>query len=255
MPEISVIISTYNDLPKLKLCLAAYKNQSISDFEVIVASDGCSDGTVEFVRENKNKYPYKLSGVWHKDEGYRLARIRNAAWRIAESNRVLFTDHDLVPNADCLANYTRFQNEEIALAGYIGYIDEAIHRIFTEETISLIDRFEPFETETEKRDLLRYNSWVLWGGNMSVTKKIFDETNGFDEEFVAWGGEDTDLGVRCERMKYPIRTLPEAKVFHLNHEKKNSANPAGSELFYKKKRYERTIKRNQNVSYDDIVTV
>lgn len=255
MTVLSVIISTYNGLDKLQLTLNAYKNQTLSDFEIIVACDGSSDGTIEFIKNNKNSYPYQLRAVWHEDQGYRLARIRNCAWRIANSNRVIFTDQDIIPNADCLMNYAIYENEEVAITGYIGWIDSAIHSVFTIETISQIKNFEPFMTQPEMRDFKKYNSWILWGGNMSVTKKLYELTGGFDEDFIAWGGEDTDLGVRCDMLRYPIKVLPEAKMFHMNHERSNSLNAAGSELFYKVKQYDKTTKRNINADYLDVISI
>lgn len=255
MPELSVIVSNYNNVNKLKLCLNAYRNQTLTDFEIIVASDGSSDESMEYVKSHVNSFPFKLKAVWHVDSGYRLARIRNCAWRIAQSDRVIFTDQDLVPNADLLANYARFKNTEVALAGYIGWIDECIHKAFTEDSITRITNFEPFMTQPEQRNLQKYNSWVLWGGNLSVLRNLYEITGGFDEDFQAWGGEDTDLGVRCDLMKYRIKTLPEAKVFHLNHPPSNSLNRAGSDLFFKKKRYEKTIKRNIGADYSDVVIV
>lgn len=252
--DLSIIVSTYNGLEKLKVCLAAYKNQAFTNFEIIVASDGSSDGTIEYVKNNKHLYPYTLRYVYHEKQGFRQARIRNCGWRIAEANRVIFTDHDLVPNADCLAHYSVYANQEGALAGYIGWIDPQVHIAFTEDSVWRIKNFEPFMTEPEKRDLQKYNFWVIWGGNASFSKKIYEETGGFDEEFTGWGGEDTDLSLRCERMGYLIKTVPEAKMFHLNHPPSNSSKrPNGSDLFFQTKQHDMSIKRNLNVTYEDVM--
>lgn len=255
MHDISVIISSYNGLNKLKIALSAYKNQTLQNFEVIVASDGSSDGTLEFIKENTNRYPYRLRCVWQPDQGYRLARIRNCAWRIADSERVVFTDQDIVPNSDCLANYAKYKNEDIAIAGYIGWIDENIHKIFTEDSVSKINNFDPFMTEPEMRNFRKYDWNVLWGGNMSYLKEAFVATGGFDEEFIGWGGEDTDLGLRYYRAGKPIKTLAEAKMFHLNHPPSNSLNRTGSELYYKIKQYDKSFKRNAAADYSDVVEI
>lgn len=255
MTEISVVISSYNSLNKLKLCLNAYRNQTLEKFEVIVACDGSSDGTLDYIQENIHNFPFRLRCVWQEDKGYRLARIRNCGWRLATANRVVFTDNDIVPNSDCLANYACYKNTEAAITGYIGYIQENVHIAFTEESISRIKDFEPFMTSPEKRNMKKYNSWVLWGGNLSVTKQLYELTGGFDEDFISWGGEDTDLGVRCERMGHHIMVLPEAKMFHLDHPPSNSLDKSGSELFFNKKRYEQTIKRNTNAGYSDIIVI
>lgn len=255
MHDLSVVISTYNGLDKLKLTLAAYRNQTHKNFEIIIAADGSNQETLDFISSNKKNYPYQLKCVWHKDEGFRLARIRNCGWRIAESNRVIFTDHDIVPNADCLSNYLKYSDHDLALTGYIGWINEEIHSLFSEENIGKIDRFEPFMSEPEKRNFRKYDWQVVWGGNCSFTKDIYDKTGGFDEEFIGWGGEDTDLALRCQRGGWLIKTVAEAKMFHLNHQPGNSLNRTGSDLYYKHKRHDRTIRRNLDADYSDVITI
>lgn len=260
-PAISVVISTYNKKTSLELTLHAYKNQSLVNFEVIVADDGSSDGTTEYIREciEKNTFPYKLKYAWQPDEGFRLARVRNCGWRIAEADRVVFTDHDLVPNPDCLAMYDTFRRkEEVGIAGYIGWIDESIHRSFGIEQICSLGSFDQYMTEPERRNLSKYNYLVLWGGNMSLPRRVLQEVGGFDEDFKAYGGEDTDLALRLHRMRVPIVTLPQAKMFHLNHPFRNRVDEngnelVGSKLFYDVKMKDTSIKRNANASYEDVL--
>ena len=62
-PGISVIICTYNRKDVLERALAAYRNQTFRDFEVIVTSDGSSDGTDEMMEalRGQSGYPLRLS--------------------------------------------------------------------------------------------------------------------------------------------------------------------------------------------------
>jgi len=255
MPDISVVISSYNSLPKLRLCLNAYRNQTLSHFEVIVAVDGSSDGTLEYIRANLSSFPFRLRCVWHEDKGFRLARIRNCAWRIANSDRVVFTDNDMVPQADCLEQYARFNKTNYAFAGYIGWINEVAHSSFTEDNIGSITDFEPYMTQPESRDLSTADFWRFWGGNISLAQSTYPLTNGFDEEFTAWGGEDTDIGMRLTLAGVSIKPLPEAKMFHLNHPSSNSNKREGAEFFYKHKVHSRVIRRNENADYSDVVVI
>ena len=55
----SVVVPTYNRLPILQKCLAALEKQTITaPYEILVIDDGSSDGTVEFLRANSDRYPH-----------------------------------------------------------------------------------------------------------------------------------------------------------------------------------------------------
>jgi teichuronic acid biosynthesis glycosyltransferase TuaG len=69
-PLVSVIIPTHNRVDFLKETLFSVLNQTFSNFEVIVVSDGCNDGTdlmiskindprVSFIKQNKSGQPAK----------------------------------------------------------------------------------------------------------------------------------------------------------------------------------------------------
>lgn len=88
--------------------------------------------------------------------------------------------------------------------------------VFTEDSISKIIKFDPFMTLPEVRNLYRYTPSVICDGNMSFTKEIYKKTNGFDETLPE-GISDTDLAFRCDQNGILIKTVPEAKMFHLNH--------------------------------------
>lgn len=114
--NLSVIISNKNS-ERLKLILCVYKNQTFKDFEVIVT--GSDDEVSDYVKQHKYRFDIKLI----KENN------RNKGWKESKSNRVIFTNSNFVPNADCLANYSNYEDSKAAIAGYIGYIDENVHMV------------------------------------------------------------------------------------------------------------------------------
>ena len=50
MPYLTVILPTYNRLDRLQKVLAALARQTYPDFEVIIVSDGSTDGTDAYLR-------------------------------------------------------------------------------------------------------------------------------------------------------------------------------------------------------------
>ena len=51
MPKASIILSSYNNLSALELSIESLKYQTEKDFEIIIADDGSTDGTVEYLEK------------------------------------------------------------------------------------------------------------------------------------------------------------------------------------------------------------
>ena len=114
---ISVIISTYNRPDALKLILSAFDMQSDREFEVIVADDGSKDDTRKVVQQKMIDCSYPITHVYQKDEGFRLARIRNLAATKAKGDYLIFLDGDCVPRPSFIACHRRLAQKNFLVAG------------------------------------------------------------------------------------------------------------------------------------------
>ena len=72
MPKVSVIIPTYNRKGTLKTTLLSLSGQTFTDFEVVVADDGSTDGTHQMLKELS--LPYPLKHIWQANSGRSAAR-------------------------------------------------------------------------------------------------------------------------------------------------------------------------------------
>ena len=75
----SVIVTTFNREDALDAVLRSLSIQGDRDFEVIVADDGSGAATVKLIDAWKPKFAGRLEHIWHADEGFRAAEIRNRA--------------------------------------------------------------------------------------------------------------------------------------------------------------------------------
>lgn len=95
-PEVSAIIPVFNDCPALEVALKA-SLETLSgitrEFEIIVAEDGSTDGSTEFVRQ----YEARDGRVrlLHRDERQGRGRALNRAIREARGTIVCYYDVDL----------------------------------------------------------------------------------------------------------------------------------------------------------------
>lgn len=91
-PLISIVIPTYNHLPLLKACLESIAQYTdLSGCEVIVVANGCTDGTVEYLKA----LPPPFRWIVH-DQPLGYTAASNAGIRGARGEYVLLLNNDTV---------------------------------------------------------------------------------------------------------------------------------------------------------------
>ena len=190
--KISIIIPTYNRLSSLKRVLEGLEKQSgvsLEDFEVIVISDGSTDGTNTFLQTMETTL--RLKPLLQDNAG--AAAARNAGIKVASGELVLFLDDDVVPISRLLAEHLR------------------LHATFAHPIVVL----GPMLTPTE----FKMAPWVQWEqamlekqyeamcngdwqptarqfftGNTSLSRQCLIDQGGFDTQFKR--AEDVELAYR-----------------------------------------------------------
>jgi glycosyltransferase involved in cell wall biosynthesis len=89
MPEVSVVLPTYNRLPLLCRAVASVIGQTFSDWELIVVNDGSTDDTREYLEAIDDPRVRPLS-LEHRG----ITSARNAGLRLARGEWVAFHDSD-----------------------------------------------------------------------------------------------------------------------------------------------------------------
>src|SRR5271170_4664064 len=95
MPEISVVIPTYNRLETLAEVIPTLLAQDLpaSDFELLVCDSKSSDGTAEYLAKVRAEH----ANVRHLPGSYTgRAMARNAGIDAAQGDVVLFNDSDIL---------------------------------------------------------------------------------------------------------------------------------------------------------------
>lgn len=105
MPSVSVVIPTYNRVDRLRRVLAGLERQTapLTSFEVLVISDGSTDGTDAFLESVDT--PLRLVAIRQPNGG--PARARNVGIARASGELVLFLDDDVVPSPELIAEHLR----------------------------------------------------------------------------------------------------------------------------------------------------
>ena len=218
VPEITVIICTYNRKDFLEKSLSAYKHQTFRGFEVIVTSDGSSDGTDEFMLQFRDQANFDLHYICQEDIGFRKSLAANKAIRAARGKYLVFADDDMIPPPHYLEAYRKIF---VANAGDILIFSKYLkadprEKCFSLEGISKLDYMKKVNIFSKLHLLVwkfKYRKYIaqnlphrpkLNGGNFGVSAQAMRAINGYDNEFSGWGYEDDDL----RRRLLAIGTLP-----------------------------------------------
>jgi len=230
----SLVTPTYNWPQALELLLLSVKRQSVLPNEVIVADDGSTAATRELVEKFQKDFPVPLIHVWHEDNGNQKPAIMNKAIARAKYDYILEIDGDIFLHKDFVKDHLSMAEEGVYLFGSRVNIQEShLEKLFKNKQID----FNYFSKGIKKRNrTLRIpfianraktetkRSGKLRGCNMSFWRKDFIAVNGFNEELVGWGIDDSELiqrminnGVLGKRIKH------KGIVYHVYHKEQDKS--------------------------------
>ena len=90
--KVSVIVPMYNVGEYIHDCLKSLAAQTLSDMEVILVDDGCTDDTPETAQQYADQYPHLFRLVHKKNGG--LSDARNYGIPLAQGEYICFLDSD-----------------------------------------------------------------------------------------------------------------------------------------------------------------
>jgi len=207
--EFSVIIPTYNRAPILADTLRALAGQSVCapdlarglSYEVIVVDDGSSDSTRSVVEERQSSFPVDLTYNYQENRKQGAARNRGASH--ARGSFLLFLGDDIVPRVDFLqrhweARQTRGQTGEDSKVVVIGYTTWGDGLKVTPFMEYIGEHGWQFGFSLIKDpESVPFN--FFYTSNLSIGRRLFLDSGGFNEEFQEYGWEDIELSLRLSK--------------------------------------------------------
>lgn len=219
---LSVVISSYNQLDTLPIVLESFYYQSTPPDLVVIADDGSDDDTIEWYKENHLKYPFKVGLTMRKHDGFRLSSLNNMAMKLVKSDRVLFTNADVIHSP--ISTRSHLQTNGIG-GGIIRSINIQASSSISYKNVRMFSEIQRiyFLNKGHRTNvgLIQDNNILgVWGGNFSVPVEAFNEIGGFTPK-IGWGGEDFDLANRLKEKGYSINWLKNSIGYHLDHPQKD----------------------------------
>ena len=173
MPRLSVVIPT---LGRRREALARVVRALPDDVELIVAADAAAaDVSAETCRGARPG----------------AAAARNAGWRAASTELILFLDDDVVPTAGLVdAHLARHGAREIAVLGHVRWAPELKVTPF----MRWLERGPQFHFASIAGDEAGWGHFYT--ANVSIRREALEAVGGFDEEEFPFHYEDLDLARR-----------------------------------------------------------
>lgn len=143
MPKFSIVVPIYNVEEYLDKCLKSIKNQTFTDYEVILVNDGTKDNSMEIAK----KYNYKILNQSNKG----LSEARNNGAKKAVGDYIIFLDSDDYLEKDLLKevndslennpDIVRFQIKEVFADHEVNYEEESFTGLNGVEAFNIISKY------------------------------------------------------------------------------------------------------------------
>lgn len=209
----SLIITTYNRPDALEAVLRSVIAQKELPNEVIIADDGSTESTREVIQRFQQDFPVPLIHSWQEDKGFLLAESRNRALALAQKDYVVIIDGDMVLHPDFIADHKKAAKKGLFVQGSRVVLTESKTQdvLKTAQYRPLKWYEKGLETRFEKRLSAMHVSWLsslllrkekkdqyhgIRGCNIAFFREDALAINGFNNDFVGWGREDSEFVAR-----------------------------------------------------------
>lgn len=194
--DLSIVIPTLNGAATLPRQLEAVLSQrSRARYEVIVADNGSTDGTVSIVTALSGRHPNLRIVDASRRRGFAVPR--NDGVRAAAAPYLIFCDDDdIVCHGWVEAHWQAFQGGASLVAGAVSRFTPSGDALGVEGTVNRLGKGE-----------LQYPN----GSNCGFTRAAFDAVGGYNESHLG-PGEDALFFLTAVDAGFPLTLVPDARI-------------------------------------------
>jgi len=225
----SLVITTYNWKEALELVLMSVLKQTVLPDEIIIADDGSRDDTQELISHFKSTTTLNIIYSWQEDDGFRASSSRNKAIAKASGEYIVLIDGDMILHQDFIKDHLFFASKSHFVQGSrILLTQKKTENVFLNKTVE----FSFFHKGLQNRkNRIKFNLLTkifskanknlkgIKTCNMAFFKKDCLGVNGFNEDFVGWGREDSEFAVRLLNNNILRKNIKfSAIAYHIFHD-------------------------------------
>lgn len=221
--DLSIIILSFNTSKLLKKCLESiYSYLQSKKIEIIVVDNNSQDDSVEMM---ENKFP--LVKIIKSKTNLGFAKGINIGVKKAKADYLLLLNSDTYLQDSSILNMLDFMihNTNAAICGGLmkdsdGKLQRSYGKFYgLINSIKMLTFGDEAEIENYNELKIKKIDWVS-GGFMMVKRNIFQELNGFDENFFMYI-EDMEFCYRAHKKGKFSFIYPHASIVHLSQGSSN----------------------------------
>lgn len=207
-PVLTVVMPTFNRRERLDQVLRSLAAQDLDEpFEVVVVSDGSTDGTNEYLRSSDP--PLDIVGVVQDNQG--PAGARNTGVERASADLVVFVDDDVVADPGLLRAHLdaheRHGPDAVVIGPMLDPDDHDMSPWIAWEQTMLAKQYEAM-----LRGDYDATARQFYTGNSSLRTRHLRDAGGFDPTFRR--AEDIELAYRLSEKGLTFHFEPDAVGLH-----------------------------------------
>jgi GT2 family glycosyltransferase len=225
----SIIILTYNNLDYNKICIESIRKYTKNNnYEIIVVDNNSTDGTVEWLKEQKD-----IRVIYNK-ENLGFPKGCNQGIKMATGEEILLLNNDTIVTPGWLENLREclYSSESIGAVGPVtnscpNYQSIPINYDSVEDMIEFAEKYnygEPKKWEERLR---------LIGYCMLIKKEVIDKVGLLDEIFTPGNFEDDDYSLRMRKAGYKLILCKNSFIHHFGSASFEKKSKEFSELLIK----------------------
>jgi glycosyltransferase involved in cell wall biosynthesis len=228
--KVSLIIATYNNPIALKKVLDSILIQTRLPDEVFIADDGSDEDTAHVVKNFSVNASFPVFHVWQENRGFRLAKIRNEAIKQSSGDYIILLDGDCIVNRRFISDHLSLAESGCFIQGKRVLVSKDVVLAFDHTHANSIPALIRMALQNRLSNIHHLIHLPLYpsiknrklkgikGCNMSFFREDIIAVNGYNEDFVGWGNEDSDLAWRffnygLQKKVHPFMVI----CFHLWH--------------------------------------
>jgi len=224
----ALIITTFNNPEVLALSLTTALQQTVPPNEIIVADDGSSTETTDLVRRFAEDSATPIQHCWQENRGFRAARCRNVAIAKSSADYCILIDGDIMLDSHFIEDHIHYATRGYFVQGsrvilsedatkqilqsrntQVGFFDHSVGN--RKNCIRSTFLSKLFSLKNCKLGGIKTCNFAFWKSDAMMV-------NGFNEEFVGWGQEDTEFAARLLYSGVCRQNIRfNALAFHLFH--------------------------------------
>lgn len=224
--KLSIVILNHNNMECIFDCIdCIIRHTKERDYEIVVVDNDSTDGSYELL---KKEYKDKINLIRNEKNG--CSSGRNLGVKQSTGKYLLFLDSDQFVKHDFWLNQFAkiIENDNVGAVSWgAGWLNTKKHF----DVSPIVDDY-PYRGMPANMSARTDIDYLATCGQL-MSRKVFDETGGFDERFDPTCYEDTDLAYAIKDRGYDILYSPYLGVHHLPHQTTESGEFAHEALLEK----------------------